>query len=172
MENNRLLSIYFLLGKSPKDWDFMQDDWEDEYQESCNLTWAEFMTLQEQGWWKYHAQAIKSFTSSFSSTSSFARVQETFESIAADSEDWNDFIEFLMVSDDFEDAWDNSWLTRDEMEASLEEFIAANSDSNSKIIELKNSLKEWFNSNLRESFKNNILGLFTPLEKEIKNVTN
>jgi len=168
MDSNRLLSVFFLLGRSPKDWDFMEEDWEDEYQESCKLTWPQFMTLQNLGWWKYHEQAAELFTTSF--CSSFTQVQEIVYSISAESEDWNDLVEFLLISSEFEDLWDNCWVTRDNMENSLQDFISKNKDADLRIIELKNSLKEWFDSDLKGNFRSNLLEILTPLAELIENM--
>lgn len=168
MDSNRLLSIFILLGRSPKDWDFMQEDWEDEYQESCKLTWPEFMTLQNLGWWKYHEQAAELFTTSF--CSSFTKVQDVFYAISADSEEWNDLIAFLLISSDFGDLWDNCWLTRDNMGDSLQDYRSETKDADLRIIELKNSMKEWFDSDLKENFRSNLLEILTPLAIAIKSL--
>ncbi len=166
MDSHRLLSVFSALGRSPKDWHSMEDDWQESFQESCKLTWPEFMTLQNHGWWKYHAQAVEMFITSFSS--SFTKVEETFFAISAETEDWNDLLEFILISNDFEELWEHCWITRDDMVNSLADFKNANSDSDYRIIELKNSFKNWFESDLRKGFKDDILGILTPLKKAIE----
>jgi hypothetical protein len=170
MENAKLLSIYFLLGRSPKDWDFMEDDWVDEYQELTDLSWDEFLVLHDLGAWKFHEQAQSLFDELFSKFPGFQDIEEVFNSISADSEDWNDFFEILLDSEDFEDMWNISWLTRDNMESSLNEFIEANQDSEVKILAFRNFLEQWFNSGQVETFKLRLIDLLKPLEEAVNNL--
>ena len=170
MDDNRLLSIYFLLGRSPKDWDFMEDDWEDEYQELTDLSWSEFLVLHDSGFWKLHDQAQSIFFSMFSAFPVFNKIQEVFESISADSEDWNDFFELVFDARDFEDLWNTSWLTRDNMESSLNSFLQSDPEAPAKVNQFHDLLEEWFNSEHVNSFRVKLIDMLKPLELAVKNI--
>ena len=170
MDDNRLLSIYFLLGRSPKDWDFMQDDWEDEYQELTDLNWSEFLVLHDSGFWKLHDQAQSIFFSMFSAFPGFNEIQEVFEAISADSEDWNDFFELVFDARDFEDLWKTSWLTRDNMESSLNSFLQSDPEAPTKVIQFHDLLEEWFNSEHVNSFRVKLIDMLKPLKLAVKNI--
>jgi hypothetical protein len=171
MNETQLLSIFFLLGKSPKELDFLEEDWDDEYLEVTGLSWDEFLELRNQGLWELNTRAIDMFTESFSSFKGFREVKEVFESISADSEDWNDFIEFIVSSDDFEELWSDSWLTRYDMESSLEEFSANDSNSVKKIEALKRQLELWFDSKERDRFQAKLLRQLKPLTEALENLS-
>jgi hypothetical protein len=167
MTEAELLAIFFLLGKSPKDWEFLEEDWDDEYLDTTNLSWDQFMELHDQGLWELNAKAIASFRQLFSSYEGFGKVKEVFGAISAESEDWNDFLEFVVDSDDFEALWAESWLTRYEMESALEDFSANNSDAEVRIKEFKECLRSWFGSTDRVDFNRALIKMLTPLEMAI-----
>lgn len=169
MNEARLLSIFFLLGKSPRELEFLEEDWKEEFQDSTELGWDDFISLHKQGLWELNEQAIDLFSMSFSTFEGYERVKLTFESITADTEDWNDYLELLINSDDFEIAWSDSWLTRFEMESSLAEFSSTNSDSPRKIAELKDQFERWFDSASRNVFRTNLINLLYPLTVEVRN---
>ena len=170
MNETRLLSIFFLLGKSSRELEYLEEDWKEEFQDSTELSWNDFISLHKQGLWELNEQAIDLFSTSFSTFEGYGRVKLTFESITADTEDWNDFLELLMNSDDFEIAWSDSWLTRFEMESSLAEFSSTNSDSPRKIAELKDQFERWFDSGERSVFQENLISMLKPLSVAVKNI--
>lgn len=171
MTEYQLLSIFFLLGKSPKDWDFLEDDWEYEYQASTNLSWTEFMELQEQGWWKYHSELRSLFTVSFSRIPDFEIVQNVYESIFADSEDWNDFFDLLLDGEEFESIWTDSWLTRDDMASSLSTLWESDKNASSAVDGFHDVLQQWYESDQFGIFREELIKMLKPLETAISEIS-
>lgn len=170
MEQTRLLSIFFLLGKSSKDWEFLEDDWEDEYEDTTGLSWENFELLHRQDWWSYHSNMNDLFQESFSKTREFRKVKKVFEAISADSEDWNDFLDLILTEGDFDEIWNTSWLTKNDMESTLQEFIESEKKSASSIIKLRRVLNEWFLSDGRSEFRDDLIRTLGPLEIAIESL--
>jgi len=90
-------------------------------------------------------------------------LKKIYPEISSDSENWNDFFDMLVDATDFDDLWDNSWLTRDEMENSLEEYMEENDGYEDDIKKFKEEFRAWFESEGRVNFRKEAVELLNSL---------
>lgn len=162
-----LFTTFFILGRGAEDWEFLEDNWADDYEEVTQLTWEQFLLVEAKGWDALHQSLIEVFEASLLSVKKNKFLKKIFPEISTDPENWNDFFDMLIDATDFDEVWENSWLTRDEMENSLEDYIDENDGSDEDIENFKTEFRGWFESEAKPQFRKDVITLLAPLADEI-----
>ena len=165
--NSELVSLFFILGKSPKEWDETRSNWDDFYADSVGLSWQQFEKIAEENWTNLFEGAAHIFKSSLLSLDEMKYSYLLYEAITADWEEWSDFFQQVIFAEDFEDLWGNSWLTQDDMRSSLQDFIQATPSAIEDIARFQIMLSEWFESDLRVEFTNTFFEFLKQLDSKI-----
>lgn len=161
--DKELFTIFFILGRGPEDWEFLQDNWSDDYEPTTNLNWDQFLSIESMGWDALHDSFRELFGRSLLNLNKNELLKKIYPEISSDSENWNDFFDMLVDATDFDDLWDNSWLTRDEMENSLEEYMEENDGYEADIKKFKEEFRAWFESEGRVNFRKEAVELLNSL---------
>ncbi len=172
VSDKELFTTFFILGRGSEDWEFLEDNWADDYQEATQLTWEQFLLVEAKGWDAQHQSLIEVFERSLLSIKKSKYLKKIFPEISTDPENWNDFFDMLIDAPEFDDVWENSWLTRDEMENSLEDYIDENEDSDEGIENFKSEFRGWFESEAKAQFRKDVITLLAPLADEITRARN